>query len=84
MKNASFDYIRSHFIWPMKSQNISKLVRIFLFFLADTLEKLCLAMENIDYVPWDCLQRLKTIRIHFRYIKKDYNTGTKTPKKWLR
>ena len=65
-------------------QNISKLVRIFLFFLADTLEKLCLAMENIDHVTWDCLQRLKTIRIHFRYIKKDYNTGTKTPKKWLR
>ena len=57
--------------------------QIFFIFPPDTLEELCLAMENIDYVPWDCLQRLKTIRIHFRYIKKDYNTGTKTTKKWL-
>ena len=29
----------------------------FFIFPADTLEKLCLAMENIDYVPWDCQQR---------------------------
>ena len=67
MKNALFDVTNCR---PVKSQKTSKNLKtfqIFFIFPGDTLEKLSLAMEKINHVPWDCLQRVKTIRIHFRY-----------------
>ena len=75
MKNASFDVTNCR---PVKSQKTSKnlkTLRIFFIFPGDTLEKLSLAMEKINYVPWDCLQRVKTIRIHFRYIRNRLQNG---------
>ena len=69
MKNASFDVTNCR---PVKSQKTSKnlkTLQIFFIFPGDTLVKLSLAMEKINYVPCDCLWRLKTIRIHFRYIR---------------
>ena len=70
MTNASFDITNSKPVKSQKTQKTSKLFKIFFIFPRDTLEKLSLAMEKINYVPWDCLQRLKTMRIHFRYIRK--------------
>ena len=69
MKNASFDVTNCR---PVKLQKTSKkriTLQFFFIFLRDTLETLSLAMKKINYVPWDCRQRLKTIRIHFRYIR---------------
>ena len=55
MKNASFDVTNCR---PVKSQKTSKnlkTLQIFFIFPGDTLEKLSLAMEKINYVLWDCL-----------------------------
>ena len=57
MKNASFDFILILFYLAREITEYLKTHQNFFIFLADTLEKLCLAMENIDYVPWDCQER---------------------------
>ena len=56
MKNASFDVTNCR---PVKSQKTSenlKTLQFFFIFPGDTLEKLSLAMEKINHVPWDSLQ----------------------------
>ena len=69
MENASFDVTNCRSVKLQKTSKNRKTLQIFFIFPRDTLETLSLAMEKINYVPWDCLQRLKTIRIHFRYIE---------------
>ena len=55
MKNDSFAVTNCKPVKSQKPQKTSKLFRIFFIFPGDTLEKLSLAMEKIDFVPWDCL-----------------------------
>ena len=69
MKNASFDVTNCKPVKLQKTSKNLKTLQIFFIFPSDTLKKLSLAMGKINSVSWDCLQRLKTIRIHFRYIR---------------
>ena len=75
MKNASFDVTNCRSVKSQKTSKNRKTLQNFFIFPGDMLEKLSLAMEEINYVPLDYLQLLKIIKIHFRYIRNRQRYG---------